>query len=458
MPQLGLFFAAFYFSALLTALGWNILRALIASAWLKLHPVPATPGPTPSNPLAVAFLIHGTWAPNARWTWSGSPLRRKVEAVVGEGRVRFESFAWSGHNRIFARRDAALRLRGELDRSLEHWPGVPHYLIAHSHGGNIALSALESASMADRIAGVICLSTPFLQARTRDLGGISSIALSAAPAFLLVWLGQLVQILYPPAGEPVVAVCVVLALIAAILAPRAFRRIADRLQRAFVSTSMPADRVLILRTPGDEAYAALATAHLVSWLIGKAWSIPGRALAGAVQTVERWNTALATRNLIVIPATSLLLVSGGYLMFSEAFTSSTQVQAVGSTMMTTALTIFAIRLKGGLYGFLLGLLFAGLLTAPVPVLLGLAALPISPELALAAILLEVTAESTPPGSWNVRQLGGAELSGEAHAGGAPSAPLRYVMMHSLSYEHPLALETIGTWLTGLRTRGSPGLE
>ena len=80
-------------------------------------------------------------------------------------------------------------------------------------------------------------------------------------------------------------------------------------------------------------------------------------------------------------------------------------------MLTIALTIFAIRLKGGMYGFLLGLLFAGLLRAPVPVLLGLAALPISPELALAAILLEVTAESTPPGNWNVRQLGGAELSG-----------------------------------------------
>ena len=59
------------------------------------------------------------------------------------------------------------------------------------------------------------------------------------------------------------------------------------------------------RTPGDEASAALATAHLVSWLIGKAWSIPDRALAGAVQTVERWNAALATRNLIVIPATSV---------------------------------------------------------------------------------------------------------------------------------------------------------
>lgn len=446
MPQIGLFFAAFYLSALLTALAWNLLRALTASIWLAWHRTVDAPEHECAHPIAVAFLIHGTWAPRAQWIQPGSALRSRVESALGPGRVRFEPFAWSGRNRISARREATLRLRVEMERSLARWPGVAHYIIAHSHGGNIALSACDSAALANRVAGVICLSTPFLHARARNLGPISVIALSAAPAYLVLSIGQVVALAVPAAADAAAGLFAILALGAAVAAPRLFRRAAAHLQQAFVTTRMPPERVLIIRTPGDEASAALSTAHFVSWLIGMTWSIPGRALANAFNTVEHWDAALARHRLLVIPTSLAALVLGFYLVVSEQFATSRHWRALGSTLVSTSLTLFAIQLKGGTYGLLLGILFAGLLVAPVPLLLGLAALPISAELALAAILLEVTAESTPGGAWTVQQLGGVEF--------ARQLPATRVMMHSASYEHPLALQTIADWLAVQRSIGN----
>ena len=72
------------------------------------------------------------------------------------------------------------------------YPLAQHFIVAHSHGGNIALYALNHPELARKIRGVICLSTPFLNVRERNLGAIKRSGLLAAvivaPMYTCAWL------------------------------------------------------------------------------------------------------------------------------------------------------------------------------------------------------------------------------------------------------------------------------
>jgi hypothetical protein len=61
---------------------------------------------------------------------------------------------------------------------------------------------------------------------------------------------------------------------------------------------------------------------------------------------------------------------------------------------------------------------------------------VGPELIVAGLVLQVTAEATPPGQWQVCQINdpGRDES------------LRGSLMHSSSYQHPRALEMIARWI------------
>jgi pimeloyl-ACP methyl ester carboxylesterase len=123
-------------------------------------------------PELTVTLIHGTFARGALWTKEGSPLwtdlqkRFKCSALI-------DSFDWSGDNTVFARRTAGDELAAQLDELKQRFPSAKQYLVAHSHGGNVALYAAERTL----IHGIACLATPFLHASPRDpsLIGISPI-------------------------------------------------------------------------------------------------------------------------------------------------------------------------------------------------------------------------------------------------------------------------------------------
>jgi hypothetical protein len=54
------------------------------------------------------------------------------------------------------------------------------------------------------------------------------------------------------------------------------------------------------------------------------------------------------------------------------------------------------------------------------------------------LLFQVTAETTPPGCWQVWQLTGASGEGADRPGG---------LMHSASYQNPLALRILRDWMS-----------
>lgn len=80
---------------------------------------------------------------------------------------------------------------------------------------------------------------------------------------------------------------------------------------------------------------------------------------------------------------------------------------------------------------MVGLVALGVFAAPLPILLGILILPFGPELVVLTLVLNVSAEPTPPGIWSIHQLETDTVQG---------------LMHSRVYEDPIALEQLVAWI------------
>jgi pimeloyl-ACP methyl ester carboxylesterase len=126
----------------------------------------------PQTTEVVVTLVHGTWAHGAAWTQPDSAfctqLREELQ-VYGAASVTFSRFDWSGGNTHFDRRLASIQLRKHLLDLLGTEPDARHYVVAHSHGGNVALRALRSSpALCRKVSGIAALATPFLTFRQQS--------------------------------------------------------------------------------------------------------------------------------------------------------------------------------------------------------------------------------------------------------------------------------------------------
>lgn len=85
--------------------------------------------------------------------------------------MRFERFKWSGWNRVASRASGAVELERHIREVGERDSQAKHVLIAHSHGGNIALYAMREPNVQQCVNGLVCLSTPFIQISPRQWPG-----------------------------------------------------------------------------------------------------------------------------------------------------------------------------------------------------------------------------------------------------------------------------------------------
>lgn len=92
-------------------------------------------------------------------------------------------FEWGRTNSVRGRNCAAVKLRDHIARIAQKHRAAKHYLIGHSHGGSVAMYALRDASARGAVDGVICLATPFLVGKFRDL---SEYGLALALAVVVV--------------------------------------------------------------------------------------------------------------------------------------------------------------------------------------------------------------------------------------------------------------------------------
>ena len=88
--------------------------------------------------------------------------------------VAFAPFVWSGRNTHTARIAGGLALRRALRERVRQFPAARHLLIAHSHGGNVAVYGLRGFTGAERVSGLVCLGTPFIRCEPHDLAEVAA--------------------------------------------------------------------------------------------------------------------------------------------------------------------------------------------------------------------------------------------------------------------------------------------
>ncbi len=219
----------------------------------------------------VVVLVNGTWGEHASWMQPGAPLPAELE----KSGVAVRRFCWSGKNSHLSRLDAARRLRKLLAGLVEEDGGRLVDVVAHSHGGNLALYALDDDrwnddTVLDQVR-VATLATPFLIARADKRWWRILALLSPFLAWLAVFFVAVVAIFMTIGmDEGEVAWRFAYGSLAAALSLStlmlrswmSFRRSEDSL-RSFATTAM----VLVAG-----ALLASAAFFLVSWTVFPSWS------------------------------------------------------------------------------------------------------------------------------------------------------------------------------------------
>ena len=156
-----------------------------------------------SAPKGFSFtLIHGTipkigpfrLSSRRSWTDDDSEFTASLRRAFSDGTI--EKFRWSGGNSHAARQSAGAELASHLmERKLGR-----RILIAHSHGGNVALYALRQCprEVVEQVAGIVFLGTPFLTARPSKVAtrfdlwlAVSLGGILGAIALWLTWNGHI---------------------------------------------------------------------------------------------------------------------------------------------------------------------------------------------------------------------------------------------------------------------------
>jgi uncharacterized protein YjbI with pentapeptide repeats len=217
-------------------------------------------------------LIHGTFAQQAEWVDVDSALVRQLRLEASRAdssrAVHQHPYDWSGKNTFRARREAVDRLRGHLARVLEEHPTGMHCAVGHSHGGTVLLHALRDPHLAQRLARVVCISTPFIRVsstshewRTTFFAGLKSlvaIGLFAAAVWLSIQ-GPNHEI---TAAHPIwFALLLSLAWVVAFLAlshgiglvQRRWEARSKLILCESAQPQLPLDQAILIRTAADEA-------------------------------------------------------------------------------------------------------------------------------------------------------------------------------------------------------------
>jgi hypothetical protein len=135
---------------------WLQLRRNLSASWSRLcrrQVEEAALWPAPAS------------KPDQRcWFEEGSEFQRDLVRRTGlpPGGIVFDRFLWSGRNTFADRAEAARSLRAALRESAREHPGVPHVVLAHSHGGTVAVKALDTSD-APNVRALLTLATPFVR-------------------------------------------------------------------------------------------------------------------------------------------------------------------------------------------------------------------------------------------------------------------------------------------------------
>jgi pimeloyl-ACP methyl ester carboxylesterase len=401
----------------------------------------------------VIVPIHGTWARKAKWIQPGSPLLSCLSKELGGAVV--EPFLWSGKNSHNARRRAAEDLRTHIGKLTMNIAGSQIVVIAHSHGGTVALYAVEDTKTLVNVAGLICLSTPFISVNSAPLSG-------SLPAFFPTLLASTFAIVYALVLHPrdVVTIFtsslvtrdvaqylnVACAFALVCILTRQSVLAGERAVEDLDVTPDPSLPLLIMRCSGDEASAALATSQFFTWITRRFWQTCTSlaTLMGAYfeknGPLESFPAFLTVWGILVISTVAGIVFLGGPGQVSAKY--DVQLSSASSLLVALPLGLCEITLLIGGYAnacFILAeLLFKGIsMIAHAAGALFL--LPFGPELGQAGLVADISVEASPRGYWGVYQV-------QPVANDRGSSGRSFTYLHSLVYEHVDAINEMLRWI------------
>jgi hypothetical protein len=260
--------------------------------------------------------VHGTWGrgffPRRQsqkrrpfWFEDGSPFLARLSTELGDIPHKIMPLLWSGANSIFVRDETAHVVADHLSAEHAEHPQATQLVIAHSHGGNIALRALHHLRQRDasQLDGtdstnplVVTLATPFIEVHQADnLGWRKTGFIRIAPSMLVLSFGFFLWFLFfgwvistlPSDGGPygidlvvMITVFGCLLLLAHLWLRWALWRTAGRasvrqkqlhaLKNATqLGQLMSAQRLLVIRAIDDEASLILALGAILNYVTAR---------------------------------------------------------------------------------------------------------------------------------------------------------------------------------------------
>jgi hypothetical protein len=323
----------------------------------------------PTRPVVI-ILVHGTIL-FARWPgifrfgqWVARTFRPKLEAsrrpedvawyktdslftswlsaALGSGPF-IQEFEWSGANNQWQRLCVAgaigdgskgeqcganvETLRSRIARNEADYPDCQQVLVAHSHGGNVCMAALQDEQTRNRVSGLVCLSTPFLNVRRRTDAATQAgyLQLGLWVIYFVVFFTAIIWFSknVPAPWDTVIMTATIMVLaviIGAILGHSKKRRDALKAWSSSEHASFNRPKTFALIADGDEALLALKIAEGLNAGIRAQWQL--------LSAFPRWIFPIQRKfgnNLRIAIPVYLVLCSGllAFIVWSETEPFST---------------------------------------------------------------------------------------------------------------------------------------
>jgi hypothetical protein len=233
-----------------------------------------------------------------------------------------------------------------------------------------------------------------------------------------------------------------------------WRKYAQKLLSELPPVAVEPDRVLIIRSPNDEASGSLSFVQLVAHVCVRLYVRTVRLYERFADAAKGWakrKVLMLTVAAVSFVATlGLLVAAAAVLSWEEGSQDWVHVCAIVIACMPLLICVPALFLFFGRVdeATIYIRVAAESVVWPIIFLLSVFLLPLGWETAIANILLDITAETTPAGSWRIHLIDPPPRADS----GNDSLPL----MHSVVYENPRVFQLICDWIAHTCAAAPPG--
>ena len=302
---------------------------------------------------------HLAFGRNGYGSRKAANFRGRLTAALSKHGLsaQISPFIWSGANSVRERDKAARELAEHIRAKRTEYPASRQVVVAHSHGGNVALRALDQLGVEQEQIFIATIATPFVEVLQSKLPseeieryelvllGFFIILILAISAFVTGLLGF--------AG---IAELLAFALIGLVgIVPAAFcmytlskknaTKVIRLVELTYLSSSVRRHPIMVLRAVDDEASLGLGAAAIGNWLSALIQRVLFR-ISNFV--VLSFGAPLLTLALLFLPNSVL----PDYLQVKTLANLQTQLEAIGDPWLPYLRVPVAVGFCA-LYAFLL---------------------------------------------------------------------------------------------------------